>query len=140
MILGRKHLAKAGSKWLAGSSQWALSLMLILAAGVARAELVIEITQGADNPTPVAVVPFGGNGGLSENVSRIISADLDRSGLFESKSPENMLSFPSKQADIFYRDWRILGTDYLVIGDIQRSESGYVAEYGLYDVLQQKKC
>lgn len=139
MILGRKHLAKAGSKWLAGSSQWALSLMLILAAGVARAELVIEITQGADNPTPIAVVPFGGNGGLSENVSRIISADLDRSGLFESKSPENMLSFPSKQADIFYRDWRILGTDYLVIGDIQRSESGYVAEYGLYDVLQQKK-
>lgn len=114
-------------------------LILSFLAAAARAELVIEITQGADNPTPIAVVPFSGNGGLDENISRIVAADLDRSGLFASKDPANMLSYPSKQSDIFYRDWRVLGADYLVVGELTKTDSGYSANYGLYDVLQQRK-
>jgi TolB protein len=37
-----------------------LNLVLVLAAAVARADLTIEITQGADNPTAIAVVPWPG--------------------------------------------------------------------------------
>ena len=37
-------------------------LFALLLASVARAELQIEINQGVENPTPIAVVPFAGKG------------------------------------------------------------------------------
>ncbi|MEP1593414.1 MAG: Tol-Pal system protein TolB, partial [Halieaceae bacterium] len=41
----------------------------------ARAELVIEITQGVDNPTAIAVVPFAwsGTGTAPEDISGVIN-------------------------------------------------------------------
>lgn len=105
----------------------------------AQASLTIEITQGMDDPTPIAVVPFGGLASkVSENLTEIISADLQRSGLFRSIPQKDMLSFPETEADIYYRDWRILGANYLVIGGLQQSPTGYVLEYKLFDVIAQK--
>jgi len=114
---------------------------------VVRAELLIEITQGMDNPTPIAIVPFGGSGGLPENIPEIISADLMRSGFFRPVPTKDMLSLPQRERDIFYRDWRVLGTEFLVIGNIQKGSAGeganantrYVLEYALYDVLAQRR-
>lgn len=51
---------------------------------VARAELVIEITQGIDNPTVIAISPFAwdGPGVAPEDVAFVIQNDLYRSGQF----------------------------------------------------------
>lgn len=127
----------------------ALVLFALSVCSLARAELMIEITQGMDNPTPVAIVPFAGSAGLSENITEIVSSDLRRSGFFRPIPPTDMLSLPVKEQDVFYRDWRILGAEYLVIGNLQRGTpqvgvSGtpadqYVLEYGIYDVLGQRK-
>ena len=113
---------------------------------LARAELLIEITQGMDNPTPIAIVPFSGGAGLPENIPNIISADLLRSGFFQPIPPKDMLSLPQREKDIFYRDWRVLGAEFLVIGSIQRGTAGadsnapqFVLEYALYDVLAQRR-
>ena len=38
------------------------TLLTLVVAMAARAELTIEITQGVDNPTPIAVVPFAWQG------------------------------------------------------------------------------
>jgi len=31
-----------------------------------------------------------------------------------------MLSMPSKEADVFIRDWRLLKSDYVVIGSVKK--------------------
>ena len=106
----------------------------------ARAELVIEITDWVQNPTPIAIVPFKAAGlSLPENLSQIIEGDLRRSGLFRPIPTKDMLSLPSKAQDIYYRDWRILGAKYIVIGEMQKLPEGYILDYQLFDVLSQKK-
>ncbi|HEY8568183.1 MAG TPA: Tol-Pal system protein TolB, partial [Microbulbifer sp.] len=79
----------------------------------ARAQLVVEITSGNQDPTPIAVSPFdwSGTGVLAEDVSEIISADLRRSGLFAPVPREDMLSFPKTPEEVSFRDWRVLGTE-----------------------------
>ena len=61
-------------------------IFLSVLAMQARAELVIEITQGKQSAIPLAVVPFEWKGlkALPENVAQIVANDLGRSGYFNS--------------------------------------------------------
>ncbi|WP_439135522.1 Tol-Pal system beta propeller repeat protein TolB [Pseudomaricurvus sp.] len=122
-------------------SKVVILLTLTALSCLARAELTIEITQGMDNPTPVAVVPMAWSGpALGENVSEIVEADLRRSGQFRPIPKTDMLSFPRTEADVFYRDWRILGSEYLVLSRLSQTPAGgYSLDYELFDVLSQKK-
>lgn len=109
--------------------------------GSARAQLVIEITSGADQLLPIAVVPFGYDGvdALPEDIAQIVEADLARSGLFQPIPRSNMLSMPSKESDVFYRDWRLLKSDYVVIGTIKKLPNNqYRIGFELLNVLSQK--
>ncbi|WP_051206191.1 Tol-Pal system beta propeller repeat protein TolB [Oceanospirillum maris] len=109
----------------------------------AVADLTIEITQGNDRATPVAVVPFAwlGQSGLSEDIARIVSDDLERSGLIRPLSRTEMLSLPSQKSEIFFRDWSLLKQDYLLVGQIRPSASPGVLtiQYELYDVVRQTR-
>ncbi len=103
----------------------------------ARAELVIEITQGKQSAIPLAVVPFEWKGmkALPENVAQIVANDLGRSGYFNSLPTSQMLSMPNREEEIFYRDWQLLKQDYLVIGSIQDDgRGGYAINFKLVDV------
>ena len=116
-------------------------LFTVLFANLSMAsELVIEITSGVDNPVPVAVVPFAwtGNKALPEDVANVVESDLERSGQFKALKRAAMLSFPSKQEDVHYRDWGYLNTEYLVIGQVLPTEKGFKVEYMLFDIQQQK--
>ncbi|RBP84693.1 Tol-Pal system protein TolB [Marinomonas rhizomae] len=109
--------------------------------GSARAQLVIEITSGADQLLPIAVVPFGYDGvdALPEDIAQIVEADLARSGLFQAIPRSNMLSMPTKESDVFYRDWRLLKSDYVVIGTVKKLPSNqYRIGFELLNVLSQK--
>jgi TolB protein len=107
----------------------------------ARGELSIEITQGADNPTRIAVVPMTLAGGqLPGDISAIVSADLDRSGLFRTMARENMLSFPRTMAEVYYRDWSVAGIEYLVVADVQRPVAGRIkVTYSLAQVAGERQ-
>ncbi len=104
----------------------------------AMAELSIQITQGVDNPIPIAVVPFSwsGAGVLSEDVSQIVVNDLEQVGEFRALPPGNMLSLPDEEAEVFYRDWRILAQDYLLVGKIDRAPGSQLVQvqYELFDI------
>lgn len=103
------------------------------------AELNIEVTQGVENPTPIAIVPFGGVLLKDKtSLSDIVSADLLRSGLLQPIPRADMLSLPSQASDIIYRDWRILGANYLLIGNIKLEVGEYKLTYELVDVLAQR--
>ena len=106
----------------------------------AWSELVIKVTQGNDTPSIIAIPPIVLKGGqLSEDVSAIIEADLERSGFFKVVDRNNMLAFPSAEDDIYFRDWRLLGSEYLVVGsvtEIQRSR--FELSFSLINVNSQK--
>ena len=118
-------------------------LLLVFASLTARAELSIQITQGVDNPIPIAVVPFAweGSGVLSEDVSQIVVNDLEQVGEFRSLLPGNMLSLPSQEDQVFYRDWRILAQDYLLVGKIDRAPGSQLVQvqYEFFDINREMK-
>lgn len=112
-------------------------LFLSLIVFEAKAELVIEITEGKQSAIPMAVVPFKwkGSSALPENVTQIIANDLGRSGYFNSLPNEEMLSLPNSEAEVFYRDWELLKQDYLVVGSIAPDNAnGFIINYQLVDV------
>lgn len=117
-----------------------LLLCLIFVTSLAQAQLNLRVTKGVDNPTKIAVAPFAWNGGrLPEDLAKIIGNDLAFSGQFEAIPADRMLAFPRSEAEVHYRDWKILGAEYLVIGSITQQAGRYYASYELFDVVQQKR-
>jgi TolB protein len=106
-------------------------------------ELSIQITQGVDNPIPVAVVPFSweGSGVLSEDVAQIVINDLEQVGEFRALSRSNMLSMPSEEQEVFFNDWRVLAQDYLLVGKIDRAPGSQLVQvqYELFDINRELK-
>lgn len=116
-------------------------LLLLLLSGGLHAELEIQVTEGRDDAMPMAVVPFGTTGGAPpEDIGAIVAADLHRSGQFRPLPPDDLLSHPREAEDIIWRDFRVLGTDYVVVGRTEKLDDGrYRVQYGLYDVAREKE-
>ncbi len=117
--------------------------LLGLASFAAHGELSIQITKGVDNPIPIAIVPFSweGSGVLSEDVSQIVLNDLEQVGEFRALSRSNMLSMPSEEREVFYRDWRLLAQDYLLVGKISRAAGSQLVrvQYEFFDINRELK-
>ena len=118
----------------------AVALMLLVATS-AQAELLIRVTEGADSAIPVSVVPFAENGSMpaGDKVSSIVQADLAMSGEFRPLPPQKMLSLPSKRADVYFRDWRLLGQRYVLVGELTRNGDRVEARYELFDVNREER-
>ena len=117
-----------------------LGLVLLALSGMASGDLVIRVTQGNDSPTKIAIAPIANAGAaLTEDMARIIEADLQRSGLFALTPREDMLSYPTMVKDVYYRDWRLVGSEYLVVGNMTLMEDGrYAIDFSLLSVTAQK--
>ena len=122
---------------------FAAGLLMLSLAASSWADLdTIIIDQGVDDPIRIAVVPFALSEDLdnADNLAKLIRFDLARSGQFDPVAPENMLSYPSTQDAVFFRDWRILQTAYLVIGQAQTNAVGQIeVSYQLFDVATQSQ-
>ena len=122
---------------------FAAGLLLLSLAASSWADLdTIIIDQGVDDPIRIAVVPFALSEDLdnADNLAKLIRFDLARSGQFDPVASENMLSYPSTQDAVFFRDWRILETDYLVIGKAQTNVLDQIqVSYQLFDVATQSQ-
>ena len=120
-----------------------LGAFICLCNWAANAELSIQITQGVDNPIPIAVVPFSNESGgfFSEDVSQIVINDLEQVGEFRALSRANMLSMPSGEQEVFYRDWRILAQDYLLVGKIDQQPGSQLVQvqYEFFDINREMK-
>tara|TARA_R110000868_G_scaffold120477_4_gene319907 strand:+ start:60723 stop:62018 length:1296 start_codon:yes stop_codon:yes gene_type:complete len=117
----------------------AITVLLSLSATV-QAELTIEITQGRDNPTPIAVVPFSWQGAsaLAEDVATIVESDLHRSGQFAPMPRSDMLDHPHSASEVHFSDWRRANSDYIVVGRLSEELGLVRAEIELFDVYGQK--
>ncbi len=106
-----------------------------------HAELVLEVTRGNDKAVSMAVSPFSWKGDkvLPEDPAAIIDNDLKLSGLFKAMPRSSMLSFPSSESEVYYRDWKVLGASYLVTGQVLLKDNAYTVNYQLYDVIRGKR-
>jgi len=105
----------------------------------ARAVIEIEITRGATNAIPIAIVPFGwsGEGEGPGDIAAVVGDDLQRSGNFAPFNRDDLVSRPVSGDVPRYADWRVTGADFLLVGAVRRDTGGYVVEFQLFDVLQQ---
>nr|WP_092013264.1 Tol-Pal system beta propeller repeat protein TolB [Marinobacter daqiaonensis] len=115
--------------------------MMAAAPQQVRAELTIQVTKGVGSAIPVAVVPFAKSGDLpaGDDVSTIIRNDLEMTGEFNPLDPERMLSLPSSSDDVFFRDWRLLGQRYLLVGRVEREGDQVRARYELFDINSERR-
>jgi TolB protein len=117
-------------------------IILILLSAQAMAELVIDV-QGVSQPTPVAVVPFGWEGGSAAiplDVASVIQADLKRSGRFAPIDESKMLQKPTDGADVDFQDWGFVGVEAIVVGKvIQTGENAYTVRFQLFDTFRRKQ-
>jgi len=111
-------------------------LSLALFAGLAQAQLVIDVEGGDIGATPIAIVPFATSPDIAFDVAQIVDADLVRTGLFRSIPRADMLEKPSEPTKVDYRNWRAVGMDNLVIGSVRRSGQNIVVRFFLMDATR----
>jgi TolB protein len=108
----------------------------------ALAQLKGTQTEGTIAPIPIAIPVFlGDDQQLAANVSDVMQADLERSGLFR---PLDRASFLEQVRDVNavprFGDWRSIQADALVVGRVVNAGDGRVgAEFRLWDVATGKQ-
>lgn len=120
---------------------WALGLfaaLLLAIAPQARAQLVIEITRSGVEAMPIAVVPFGwdGEGDAPMDLAALIGANLSRTGLFDAMDRDDMVFLPTSGDEINFRDWRLLGTDVVVVGQVRPERDGFRIRFEVFDIVR----
>lgn len=108
---------------------------LIIAPNAFAQTLEIVIDGGVSGGTPIAVVPFDGSAGLPQNVSDVISGDLQRSGRFDVLPKSGLVARPTVAQEVNVNDWRLLKQDWVVIGQINANAGMYAIDYSLFDVV-----
>jgi TolB protein len=126
---GRRAVRAAGLMLAAAAA-------VLLAATAAHAQLTVQITKGVTQPIPIAVVPFAvAQGPAPVDVAEVVQADLERSGRFAGVNRAQMLQKPATGAEVDFATWRLLKTDFIVVGRVVAEGGGAAVQYELYNVL-----
>ena len=109
------------------------------------AEITIDITRGNVQPLPIAITDFVGPTAVAarygRDISGVISADLDRSGLFK---PIDKRAFIQSSGALNtvprFGDWRIINAQALVQGRAELVADGRLrVEFRLWDVFAEQQ-
>jgi TolB protein len=129
--LNRRHL-------LIGAGAGAIAVATVRPAA---AVLRLDITQGNIQPMPIALPDFVDGGPadveVARNVTAIITANLQRSGLFAPIDPAAYVEkIVNTDAVPRFADWRVINAQALVTGRMTRQNDGRLkAEFRLWDVF-----
>jgi TolB protein len=140
---GRIMTKRAGNTLIAKLT--GLALLLVMAVSFpAAAELRIDITHGVAEPMPIAVTRFVGQGAMIDvgaDIASVISADLERSGLFRPVDPRAFIQKPEAMlVRPRFGDWRQINVQALVNGTIERESDGRLkTTFRLWDVFAEQQ-
>jgi TolB protein len=98
--------------------------------------------EGTIAPIPIAIPEFlGEDRRFSHEVTGVVSADLERSGLFRPLDPASFLDPPRDlNTAPRFQEWRVIGAQALVVGRGGRANDGrFFVEFRVYDVLSQRE-
>jgi len=110
-------------------------------AAPASAQLRVDINEGHLNPMPVAVVDFLGPNAAAQqvgrDVSQVIRANLDRSGLFRPVEPSAFIErISAMEVPPRFADWRVINAQALVVGQVTPLPDGRIRiEFRLWDTF-----
>ena len=121
------------------------SVVALLSAEALRAEMNIDIRQGFFEPLPVAVTDLYGtepeeiSTGL--DISRVIAANLERSGLFRPIDPGAFIQDgESLNNGPRFGDWRLINAQALISGAVKVQNDGRLkVEFRLWDVYAENQ-
>ncbi len=117
---------------------WVFAFLCLLTAGVARAQLTIEIVGGGATTIPIAIVAFAGEAAYPLSTTAVIGADLARSGLFKLVDAGGVVPRPSRAEEVRYGDWSSRGADAVVVGSMTPQPDGRVqVRFSLLDTVKQ---
>jgi tol-pal system beta propeller repeat protein TolB len=109
-----------------------------LAAPAARAEIEVNVNRGDVQPLPIAVPNFGGQQGA--DIAQVISANLERSGLFR---PLDQGSFLERDINIAvqprFADWKQINAQALVNGQVTVEGGRLRVDFRLWDVFAEQQ-
>jgi TolB protein len=114
---------------------------LALAARPASAVVRLDVTQGNVQPMPIALPDFvpgaPAESGVARDITNIIAANLQRSGLFAPINPAAYIEKVSNSDAVpHFADWRAINAQALVVGRITKQNDGRLkAEFRLWDVF-----
>jgi TolB protein len=102
----------------------------------ARADIVVDVNQGALQPMPIAIPTFSGSQAQGD-IAQVIANDLQSSGLFRPLDPS---TFPDKSpnANILpkFADWKQINAQALVDGQVSIDADGRLqVDFHLFDVF-----
>ena len=99
-----------------------------------NAQLRVEIAGVGNNQIPVAVAAFADESVAPDQVSAVIKADLERSGVFKVIDAGQVIS---ETANVDYNAWKERGADALVVGSVQQQPDGrFAVRYKLLDTIK----
>jgi TolB protein len=107
--------------------------------------LRIDITQGTMKPMPIAITDLYGSNpndqAVGANISRVVSADLERSGLFKPIDPKAFIQTPeSLRVQPRFGDWRVINAQALVSGGAETQADGRLrVEFRLWDIYGEQQ-
>ncbi|MBE8191756.1 MAG: Tol-Pal system protein TolB [Alphaproteobacteria bacterium] len=114
------------------------TLLLWLAATLpAEAALKIDITRGNVEPLPIAILNFKSDSQFGETIAQVITADLERSGLFRPIAKDaHIESGIDVDAFPLFQQWRVINALALVSGSATVLLDGRLhVEFRLWDVV-----
>ena len=114
-------------------------LFILAFSNLLTSELILEITQGTEDPYRVAILKFDGDQKVSNDIDKIIRNNLKRSGEFNLFTNEDLLSLPTDETEVIFNDFKILNIDYLVIGKIVKDGISISVVYDIFDINKGKK-
>ncbi len=122
----------------------AVILAFFVLTSIAKAELVIDITQGNVKPLPIAISDFAGQSEttniIGQRIADVVRADLERSGLFKIISKKAFLQQISDiQAIPVFSNWRKISAQALTNGIVTSLPDGRLeVQFRLWDVVSEQ--
>ena len=112
----------------------------------AQAVIEIDITRGNVQPLPIAITPLIGDSEaltkvgsvlqIGEKIAQVVTADLERSGLFSAIDPGAFINTDNTSSAPQFSNWRAVGAQALLTGGAVLEGDGRVrVEFRLWDVL-----
>ena len=121
---------------------WATLVVIVFFSTIntTLAQVTIDIDGGQERGVAIAIVPFSEQGVIPQKFHEIVINDLGASGKFDPIDPSRFLSRPTRDEEVQYKDWRLIGTEILVIGEaVVQAGDRYNVVYTIYDVAKKKQ-
>ena len=97
-------------------------------------ELILEITESANQPVKIAVLQKNDNSFKGQQIVSIISNDLKRTGEFEVLSSDQLLSIPLNESEVIQRDWLLLDVDSIIFIETNEDDNNLDINYSIFNI------